>query len=319
MEFAWRQWSQLGVLAGTDRRDRWAIDPEALLLFTLELGRDDPRLFDEVLDWLVFNERLVSVQRLRNLAGDDADRPLVDAALAWVARRRPRARLTVPTTAGDKRPDVAEPLFRNTRAPTRELDEAFLTHGFLKSMAEPSGNARTPDPLLPVNFAFRLRHLLGVGARAEVARVLLGSDAPRVTVQVVAESAGYSKRNVQEALASLRAAGVLDLVVLGNEQRFSAPRKRWACLLGLGAEELPKHHDWPALLYSLTRILRWLADARNEELSDYMRASEARRLMAEIAPSLRFAGVPVMDRGRPGSEYWEDFVATVREALASLA
>lgn len=69
----------MGVFARAERRDPWAIDPEALLLFTLEIGRDDPRLFDEVLDWLVVNERLVSVRRLRNLARDEADKALVGA------------------------------------------------------------------------------------------------------------------------------------------------------------------------------------------------------------------------------------------------
>lgn len=318
LAFAWDEWSQLGILARSDRRDRWAIDPEALVLFTLEIGRDDPRLFDEMLDWLVVNERLVSVQRLRNLAADDADRALVDAALGWIARWRPRARLTAQAADGGSGPDASEPLFRTARVPTRQLDEAFLTHGFLKPSVEPSRNSQPPDPALPANFAFRLRHLLGVGARAEAIRVLLGMDAPNVTAQVVAASAGYSKRNVHQALASLQAAGVLDVLLVGNEQRFSAPREPWAALLGIGADQLPRHRDWPALLHALRIIVRWLADPRNEELSDYMRASAARELITEIGPDLRFAGVFVTDRGRPGAEYWEDFVGTVRAALDEL-
>ena len=48
--FAWDQWAQMGVFAPSERRDQWAADPEALLLFSFEIGRDDPRLFDEVLD-----------------------------------------------------------------------------------------------------------------------------------------------------------------------------------------------------------------------------------------------------------------------------
>ena len=318
LAFAWDEWSRLGVLARSDRRARWAIDPEALVLFTLEIGRDDPRLFDELLDWLVVNERLVSVQRLRNLAADDADRALVDAALGWVARWRPRARLAAKAADGGAGPDRSEPLFRTTRIPTRQPDEAFLAHGFLKPSVEPSRNSQPPDPALPANFAFRLRHLLGIGARAEALRVLLGVDAPNVTAQVVAASAGYSKRNVHEALASLQAAGVLDVLMVGNQQRFRVPRERWAALLGIGADELPRHRDWPALFYALRRIVRWLADPRNEELSDYMRASEARELVTEIGPDLRFAGGFVTDRGRPGAEYWEDFVVTVRTALDRL-
>ena len=49
----------MGVLATAERRYRWAADPEALLLLTFEVGREEPRLFAEVLDWLVKNERLI--------------------------------------------------------------------------------------------------------------------------------------------------------------------------------------------------------------------------------------------------------------------
>ncbi|MHB9002781.1 MAG: hypothetical protein ACYC6C_01785, partial [Coriobacteriia bacterium] len=44
------------------------IDPEALLLATTRFGTYDPRLFDEVLDWLTrFSDRL-DVTRLRRLS-----------------------------------------------------------------------------------------------------------------------------------------------------------------------------------------------------------------------------------------------------------
>ena len=48
LEFAWRQWAQAGVSANISGFDRWAIDPEALILFTITVARRDPRLFDEV-------------------------------------------------------------------------------------------------------------------------------------------------------------------------------------------------------------------------------------------------------------------------------
>jgi DNA-binding transcriptional ArsR family regulator len=157
---------------------------------------------------------------------------------------------------------------------------------------KPRQNSQPPDPALPAAFAFRSRHLLGVSARAEAVRILLGVEAPRVTTQAVAASAGYSKRNVHEALAALQAAGVVDVVRLGNEQRFGVPRERWAELLALPTDELPQHRDWPVVFYALRMILRWLADHENEKLSGYMRASEARQLVDQIAADLRFAGIP---------------------------
>src|SRR5215475_922020 len=83
LEFAWRQWAQAGLSTNVTGFDRWAIDPEALILFTIEVARGDPRLFDELLDWLVTNRRLLSMQRLRNLAVRfPVDPDLIRAVLA---------------------------------------------------------------------------------------------------------------------------------------------------------------------------------------------------------------------------------------------
>src|SRR5450755_2949369 len=88
LEFAWDEWAQMGVLAAAPRPRRWAQDPEALLLLTLEVARDDPRLFDEVLDWLVRNEPLISARRLRSLCEGPEDRRLSGAAMEWAMRQR---------------------------------------------------------------------------------------------------------------------------------------------------------------------------------------------------------------------------------------
>ena len=66
-----------------------------------------------------------------------------------------------------------------------------------------SGKSQWPNPHALINFAFRLRQLLSIGARAEAARFLLTTAATSVSAQVVTESAGYAKRNVHDALAAL--------------------------------------------------------------------------------------------------------------------
>lgn len=314
--FAWDQWAQLGVSASSSRHDRWAADPEALLLFTLEVARDDARLFDEVLDWLVVNEALIGVRRLRTLAHDDEDRELLEPALDWVARRRPRARLAGKRTAAAATAPRA--LFRRAVLPAAQPDGVFLAHGWRKPTTEPSGKSQPPDPRASICFAFRMRQLLGVGVRAEVMRLLLTTDAPRVTAQVVADSAAFAKRNVHEALGALRAAGVVDAIEVRNELRYSAPKSDWARLLGLDASDLPEQRDWPQLLRALTRIARWLRDERNERLSDYMLASDARVLMQRVGPDLRYAGVRIWGADARGADYWEQFAADVRAAVDSV-
>lgn len=309
--FLWSQWAQMGVLADTERSDRWAADPEALLLLTFEVGREEPRLFEEVLDWLVENERLISVQRLRNLVRDDADRALVEAVLGWLGERRRRPRLEARTGSNGAATD-AQPFYRSSSLPVADPDPAFLAQGFLKPRSEPSAKSRAPDLLLPINFAFRLRQLLGIGARAETARVLLTIGATRVNVQVLAKSTAYTKRNVQEAVTSLTAAGVLSSFEVGNEQVFSVPRDRWAQFLEV--DEFPVQEDWPQLFAAYRKVLRWLADRAREGLSDYMLASETRTLTEEVASDLRFAGVRTSPAGNDSSH----FQSFSRELLASV-
>ena len=123
--FLWGQWAQMGILATAERSDRWAADPEALLLLSFEVGRQGPRLFEEVLDWLVRNERLVSIQRLRNLARDEDDRALVEAVVGWLGQRRRRSRLEArPASAAE--PTEAQPFFRDSPLPVGDPDPAFL-------------------------------------------------------------------------------------------------------------------------------------------------------------------------------------------------
>ena len=63
----------------------WIIDPEALLLATTTFGRHDPRLFDEVLDWLNTNGQTINLQRLQNL--HFGQRSVLNGLAAHLAKR----------------------------------------------------------------------------------------------------------------------------------------------------------------------------------------------------------------------------------------
>src|SRR5581483_2643679 len=242
--FAWDQWAQLGVFAPTSRRDQIAADPEALLLFTLEVGRSDPRLFDETLDWLLTNERLVSIQRLRNLCRDDDDRDLVEGALLWVARQQPRSR-PAPQRARERGPTDPRPLFYEVAREVREPDEAFVAVGFSKPATGPSGKSRAPDPDTPINFAFRMRHLFGVGSRAEVIRYLVTASVTDASALGIADAAAYAKRNVNETLTSLVASRIVTAYEQGNERRYYLDRAMWGQFLRFQPNGWPMYRDWP--------------------------------------------------------------------------
>jgi hypothetical protein len=288
--FAWDEWAQMGLLATPHRGSPWAQDPEALIVFTLEVARAEPRLFDELMDWMLVNESFLSVRRLRAMCVDETDRALVAAALGWLARQRPRARLSSrePTAAAT----TLQPLFRSG-GPVSKADEDFAAAGWARPPLIPSHKSSPPDPIAPINLAFRLRQILGVGIRAEAVRVLLTTDAPRVNARTLARSTGYAKRNVHEALAGLSKADVVSAFTVNGEQRYKAGRTAWAALLGYPPDELPLDRDWPQLLGGLRRILRWSSRPELATMSDYLRASSARDLLEAIRPDLAFAGIPV--------------------------
>jgi hypothetical protein len=312
VELAWDQWSQLGVSgAAPARREERAADPEALLLFTLEIARSDSRLFDEVLDWLSVNEQLISIQRLRNLCQDAVDAALVDAALAWSTRsRRSGARAGVDT------PARLVPLFWSAPWPGDDIDEVFAPHGFARAPLKASGKSQAPRLMDPISFAFRLRRLLGVGVRAEAVRLLLTIRAPRLSGRVITASAGFAQRNVREGLTHLLEAGVIDVVEISDDRHYSIDETEWAALLRLpAAPDLPFHFDWIASFRALTAIVRWLQQPGLDDSSDYILASQARTLIEERTSDLRQAGVPLGLYSSLGADFWDDFAEISRSVL----
>jgi hypothetical protein len=314
-DLVWEQWSQMGVsVAPPERREERAGDPEALLVLALHVGRYDPRLFDEILDWLARNLGIVSGQRLRNIGKNGASRPLVAAALDWATHsRRPAA--AVETVHGAP----LQPLFRSLPAPRVGHDQAFARHGFTRDPATPSGKSRAPRLTDPINFAFRLRKLLGVGVRAEVVRTLLTIRAPRVNGAVVTASAGFAQRNVREGLGQLHEAGVIDVVQVSDDRHYRIDFEAWARLLRMErASELPLHYDWIPACRALIALLTFLEEPGVEAASPYIRASRARTVIDEISTDLQYIGVGPHLFGARGADYWADFesiaLAAVRKA-----
>lgn len=325
LELAWEQWSQLGVSAAPPaRREERAADPEALLLFTLHVGRSDPRLFDEVLDWLALNAPLVSTQRLRNLCTDTTDRALVDSALDWTtsARRRQPPAARNPAPSDD---DALEPLFLALPVLGGKLEPAFARHGFARPPLTASGKSQPPRLHDPISFAFRLRRLLGLGVRAEAIRVLLTIRAPRLSTGVITAAAGFAQRNVREGLAQLHESGVIDVVRVSDDRHYSVRPADWATLLRLPTTpDLPLHYDWIPAYRALTRILHWLQQPTLDELSPYLRASQARTLIDDIAPELGYVGVPTGlhaahgAHGAHGTDYWDQLTSVALTAIRNV-
>jgi hypothetical protein len=296
LDFTWRQWAQIGVSATVDGADRWAIDPEALILFTIGIARSDPRLFDEMLDWMAFNHELLSTQRLRNLSGRFPLPPgLVAAVTAWT-------RQTAPVNAricdGVSPVQDGQPVFSpDVLAFVSRPDPIFAQYGFVRPPAARTGKSHEPNLAFPVNLAFRLRNLFGPGGRSETMRVLLTYPHGPLDAARIADEAGFAKRNVNDVLASLTASGVIRAAWAGNERHFTAYRGRWTAFLDLADPAgVPSFVSWVHLLPAALQIILWLDEKTDTAETEYLIASQARSLMNRLTRDFEAADIDIHHR-----------------------
>src|SRR5439155_14202061 len=135
--------------------------------------------------------------------------------------------------------------------------------------------------------SFRLRHLFGPGGRSEAMRVLLTSPNGPLDAARIADEAGFAKRNVNDVLTSLTTSGVIRAAWAGNERHFTAHRERWSLFLNLpGPADLPSFVSWVHLLPAALEISMWLDAKTDTPESEYLIASQARRLMTRLTPDL---------------------------------
>lgn len=318
LDFAWRQWAQIGVSANVKGADRWAIDPEALILFTIGIARRDPRLFDEMLDWMAFNHEILSMQRLRNLTSRFPLPPgLVAAVTAWTRQEEPADSITSDQVgpAQDREPVFSPDVLTFVSNP----DPVFAQHGFIRPPARRTGKSHEPDPALPVNLAFRLRHLFGPGGRSEAIRVLLTYPRGPLGAARIADEAGFAKRNINDVLASLMASGVIKAAWAGNQRHFTAYRERWELLLDLARPgDLPSFVSWVHLLPAALQIATWLDAKSGTAESEYLIASQARSLMNHLTRDLEAADIDIPRRPAHGAAYLSILTETGNALLARL-
>ena len=282
LALAWSLWAELGVSGWHRSHSGCLIDVEPLIIFTVALGDMDPRLRDESTDWCISYGRYVALQRMKNLLAEEPaglQRAFEEYAATVVAHSPLRW-----PSAGDPRP------------------------------YKPSRRSRIEDFQRPSLLSLRLRALFGVDARAEIIRIFV-SGAPRpLTSTEIASEAGFTKRNVANALEALRMAGLVEVSPWRNQLRYRlARRSELEQFLG----ELPKRFPpWRQLLRVAERLHS--SAARIEKMREPARMVEVSRLLVDLEPDLRSAGLRPPPSGS-SDERWGLFESWAKELLADLA
>lgn len=290
LDLVWRQWTLLGVAGHSGKEPNWTVDVEALVLITTTYGRSDPRLFDEMLDWLWGNAQWVNVQRLRNIRKrlSLGDAQVLTAIADWLSQR---ATLKKWAAVMKEAPPVQypEPLFR--LADGREIawqgesDPIFAKHGLMRGAVERREMSRPPNPRAAAVLQWKLRSVFGVQARCEFLLWLLTHE--RGNPAEIAPATYYFPRTVEETLREFAASGLVRSSVSGRTIFYWVRPEEWLFLRSWEEPRgFPRWIDWPRLFYVHDRLIT-VGGAK--EMSPLLRASEIRRVFEELLPVLDIA------------------------------
>ena len=327
LTFLWRQWSALGVAGGARSEDEWVIDPEALLLFSIEMARYEPRLFDEVLDWIVVNGKWMDIQRLRGIIKRKKENTqrLISAVAHFLSHEKKAYRRKWQALAMVRKaqPNVQEEMLFNTREGEqyprpKEISTFFSDYGFLRESFSLRRMTKPVSVAVKSNLRFLLRALFGLGSRSECILYLLTHEAGHPAE--VSEAIGISVRGTQDALIELAESGLILTRIKGKRKiEYWLSQKKWGeFLLGVNfsEREIPVWLDWISLFSALSNVWEVLNEVERVP-SDYLRSSRLREAMDAISlefskSGLDLAVVPGREIGPERYEKeFQDFIAKV--------
>lgn len=269
------------------------VDPEALLLASLDLLAREQRLRDVITDWVATNADVLSVQRVRNLlpnggtAYDDAR----DTHVAWLAAvardlgKDPRWK----PLAGTHPHAIAARTMRTVRARTIEPSALML----------------------------RMRLAFGVGVKADLLSFLLANAGDAFTIRDIAEAVGYTVASVRRAAGDLAASRFI-LLERGESARYRIALHAWRPLLGWGDEVAVGWGAWRARFAAIDAILQWADASQGHPLSAYAFAVRCRTFLSEHPVLTASPSIARPAADDPVDAWGQYFVQAVRALIAAM-
>jgi len=330
LTFLWRQWSALGVAGGARAEEKWVIDPEALLIFSLRITRYEPRLFDEILDWLVLNGKRIDIQRLRGILRrkDAITKCLISTVAFYVSKESKtngRKWRTLSSLNRKKSGAQDEMLFITKKGEpypqVRHKSAVFKEYGFIREDFPLRAMTKPVSVNTQSNIRFLLRSLFGIGSRAECILYLLTHEAGHPNE--IAAAIGVSTRAAQDTLIELAESGLVLTRIKGKRkiEYWLSQERWWEFLAGMNFEDIkkPVWLDWISLCSALTNVWNILNEIEKSK-SDYMRSSKLREAMEEISLEFEKSRLdlpPVPGREVKPSEYEEEFQNFIIKVLGA--
>ncbi len=311
----WSQWTSLGVSGTIEGKGSQTCDPEALLATTGILGVYDPRLFDEVLDWLGVNGKFLSIQRLKNILREKEfcnARSVISVVSDFMMGRHKRLKwqgLISKSSAGGSKPFFLQkngepfPL-------VGEKDPLFLRYGFIRSPTVIRGLSKR-FPMSGVgSLLLRLRAFFGLNARPEIILYLLSHEGGGHPTLIASETS-YAQKTVQDALVDMEQSGLIRVASFARRKDYYLVHDEWLRFFGIRIS--PDWVNWPVLFAGLLAIWFKICDKSLELSSEEIMAAEMRALTRHLRPMFKAAapGLSILPEENlsQGTSFLDDFIS----------
>jgi hypothetical protein len=303
------------------------VDPEALLLATTRFGTYDPRLFDEVLDWLTrFSDRL-DVTRLRRLSrGSRFHDAKVTAAVVefmrvygseekWGGTAGVILAQEESATYGERA--LFSGIDGDPLPVTGVPDDFFARMGLTRPTLELRGMSAPPIARSQALMRLKLRTLVGPGVRAEVLTYL--STHEHAHGRLVATRSGYGQKQVADYLSALATDGLATAWSEGRTVQY-----RLASPVGISSGAGPAYVDWITSFEVVALVWSLITEAAREA-APYLASKQLRAGLEAVSARMPIEGLmlePPEPRNYPGESvigHAEEFVWRLADVLIELS
>lgn len=277
VDAVWRQWAALDSPAMEKTPAKATIDPEALILISLGLIEEERRLWDLLSWWGRTSSSLLSVQRIKNLAGEFGGE--ADSRLGQFAH-------------------IAYEEGNDARWNT--------LHRSIPSLQARRSKVEASAPVLrrPSTLMLLLRRGIGVGIKPDLLTVLIGSQGTPQDIKSLSRATAYSNRAVRRAAEEMAEARLIRSVQ-DSPVSYATDAEAWLAVLQLDPPP-PRWVPWHQVFPFVERLMeifshldregvRYTASSRLRDLTDTY-AQTLRNLNHQLPDPTQYRGEEYLDR-----------------------